>query len=97
MTTMERYVMCLVKDAGDGRWHLKHGAASLAAFDSKEQAERAGEQHGRLLHEQGQDARFVVYREDGAIEREYTYGRDPLREPDQPRSPRLVARMDKDA
>jgi hypothetical protein len=79
MTTMERYVICLVKDAGDGRWHLKHGSASLAAFDTKEQAERAGEQHGRLLHEQGQDAEFVVYREDGSIEQHYTYGRDSQR------------------
>ena len=76
---MERYVICLVKDAGDGRGHLKHGSASLAAFDTKEQAERAGEQHGRLLHEQGQDAEFVVYREDGSIEQHYTYGRDSQR------------------
>lgn len=81
MTTMERYVMRLEKHADDGRWHLKHGTASLAAFDTKEQAERAGEQHGRLLHEQGQDVQLVVYREDGSIEREYTYGRDTRRCP----------------
>lgn len=78
---MDRYVMQLVFTGSDGRWHLKHGPSSLAAFDTKEEAERAGQPHGRTLLAAGTDAQLVVHREDGSIEQEFTYGRDPRRHP----------------
>ena len=78
---MERYVIQLVHTNSDGRWHLKHAGSSLASFDTKAEAEAAGQARGNKLWDEGRPAQLVVHREDGSIEHEYTYGKDPERHP----------------
>jgi hypothetical protein len=76
---MSRYVLQLVHKTDDGRWHLEHEGSSLASFETKAQAERDGQARGAQLWIEGRPAQLVVHREDGSIEHEYTYGKDPER------------------
>jgi len=78
---MARYVMHLVHKIGDGRWHLQAKGRTIIAFDTKAEAEAAGQKRGHELQDVGQDTQLVVHRMDGSIEHEYTYGHDPERHP----------------
>ena len=78
---MDRYVMHLVHLNSDGRWHLKHDGSVIGSFDTKSEAEGAGVARGNKLWEQGTPAQLIVHREDGSIEFEHTYGKDPERHP----------------
>ena len=78
---MERYVMHLVHLDHDDRWHLQHGDSVLGFFTTKSEAECAGTARGNKMREQGTLAQLVVHREDGSIEFEHTYGKDPERHP----------------
>ncbi|MGN6518781.1 MAG: DUF2188 domain-containing protein [Dokdonella sp.] len=78
---MVRYVMHLVHTNADGRWHLEHEGEDVGAFDTKAEAEEAGKARGNALWDSGKTAQLVVHREDGSIETEYTYGKDPERHP----------------
>lgn len=76
---MQRYVIQLVHSDSDGRWHLQHNNSSLASFETKAEAEKEGQSRGADLWVDGTPAQLVVHREDGSVEHEYTYGRDPMR------------------
>lgn len=71
---MTRAVMHLVRTNPDGRWHLTHGEIDLGSYDSKAQAEADGKRRGDEFEAGGLAAQLIVHREDGSIEREYTYG-----------------------
>jgi hypothetical protein len=80
VNVMERKIRHLVH-LGDGRWHLEENGRSQAKFDTKHEAEAEGQRWGNELKMQGTNAQMVIHREDGSIEREYTYGDDPRRFP----------------
>lgn len=74
-----RVVYHLVHRNHDGQWHLSivDGQRDVGAFDTKDEARREGERLGRQHVEQGGMAQLVVHRQDGSIETEFTYGKDP--------------------
>jgi hypothetical protein len=78
---MERFVIHVVHSNSSGRWHLKHNDTTLASFETKAEAFGEGQAQGNKLWDEGNPAQLVIHREDGSIEREYTYGKDPERHP----------------
>ena len=76
---MERKVRHLVHR--DGRWHLEGDDQPQGAFDTKAEALAEGQRWGNQLQARGTNSQLVIHREDGSIEKEYTYGDDPRRFP----------------
>ena len=72
-----RIVYQLVHTNEDALWHLKRDGKSVAKFATKQEALAAGEERGNAHWSKGDPAQLVVHRQDGSIEKEYTYGRDP--------------------
>ena len=72
-----RAVYHLVHTNEDDRWHLKRDGKSVADYDTKQEAVGAGEERGHAHWNKGEPAQLVVHRQDGSIEKEYTYGKDP--------------------
>ena len=72
-----RIVYHLVHTNEDLRWHLKRDGKSIEDFATKEEGLSAGEAFGQAHWGKGDRAQLVVHRQDGSIEKEYTYGKDP--------------------
>jgi hypothetical protein len=73
----QRYVIHLVHRHADDKWHLQHLGRTIAAFETKEEAEGAGQTRAHRLWDVGTKSQLVIHRKDGSIEMEYTYGQDP--------------------
>jgi len=79
---MARTVYHLVHKNADDRWHLSQvGGKDVSRWDTKAQALTEGERLGHEHLRRGELAQLVIHREDGSIEKEYTYGEDPRRTP----------------
>jgi hypothetical protein len=74
---MARYVMHLIHKNGDGRWHLQAKGRTIIAFDTKVEAEKAGQKRGHELQDVGQDTQLIAHRQDGSIEHEFIFDHDP--------------------
>ena len=70
-----RVIVRVVPDSAAGLWHVKvQGTAQAASSHrTKEQAVVAG----RILAKQAPLGQLVIYKANGQIETEYTYGNDP--------------------
>ena len=79
---MDRTVYHLVHKNGDDRWHLNQvGGKGISSWGTKTEAVSEGERLGHEHQRRGELAQLVIHRQDGSIEKEYTYGEDPRRTP----------------
>lgn len=78
----QRTVYHLVHRNTDSQWHLAvENGKEVSAWATKHEAEQEGERLGGAHQQRGELAQLIVHRQDGSIEREYTYGKDPRRTP----------------
>ncbi|WP_313913796.1 DUF2188 domain-containing protein [Tahibacter sp.] len=81
-TANGRTVYHLVHRNADSRWHLAvENGKDVSDWTTKHEAEQEGERLGNAHQQRGELAQLIVHRQDGSIEREYTYGKDPRRTP----------------
>lgn len=81
-TSNGRTVYHLVHRNADSRWHIAiENGKEVSDWATKHEAEQEGERIGGAHQRRGELAQLIVHRQDGSIEREYTYGKDPRRTP----------------
>lgn len=73
-----RTVYHLTHANAEGKWHLKRvGGSPVGTYETKDEAKREGENLGHAHLKKGELAQLVIHRQDGSIEEEFTYGKDP--------------------